>query len=188
MAELCRVALRTDSRRLRRVDLTITAGPDASQGFHRLVEGFRRLRSSAWWKRHVSGGIYVIEATRSGDKWHVHLHAIVQSDFLPQRELSSRWKAATGDIIVYIQLMRDTSHAVSYLTKYLSKTAVVGDFRPELARALKSSRLFSPFGTWHAIKIKIPRRECVCPKCGANDWVHDRCFDMRERWTRQAFG
>lgn len=186
MSGLIAAARRLSPRPLRFVTLTTLDCHDLPDGVRAITAAFRRLRASCWWRNRVAGGIYVVEATAQPEGWHVHIHAIVQCDYLPQRSLSAKWKAITGAPIVYVQLVKNGDAPVSYLTKYLSKAACPDARRRECAVGLRGARLFSPFGSWHNIKISVPRRVCTCPSCHANDWVHDRLFSATHRWESTA--
>jgi hypothetical protein len=48
----------------------------------------------------VRGGFYAIEPIHKGRGWHVHIHAILDADYLPQAELSRLWHEITGDAYI----------------------------------------------------------------------------------------
>lgn len=143
-----------------------------------LIASFRRLRSTKFWKNHVSGGCYVIEITTgSNGSFHAHLHCIIQAKFLPHPTLVLRWKKAskgsTGVFITVIPLKA----VVAYLTKYLTKQCSVADpdTRYEIGRLLGQIRLFQPFGSWHGIKSVLKRPPYQCPNCGlVGNWAVDQ--------------
>lgn len=81
-------------------------GPEAIEEFKAGFRGFRRTR---FWREVVRGGIASFEVTSRGRGWHVHLHAIVDCDWLavatppPQRgmtrrEIERRCKAAQKEL------------------------------------------------------------------------------------------
>ena len=147
----------TADRDLRLVTLTLkhTDTPLSSQ-LNRLTKSFRRLRQSTPWKKTQKGGVCCLELKRSahGDRWHPHLHAIVEGQFLSQSELAEEWKRITKDsYIVDIRRIRPGGEAVRYVTKYASKgLTVTGDERKqalaEAITALGGKRLVQCFGTW----------------------------------------
>ena len=179
----------TGQKRLKLVTLTVPNQADAYDAFRLLVQSFRKLRGTAWWKKHVDGGVYVMEATFRNDLWHVHLHCIILALYMPQAELSDLWKTASGAIIVDVRQIRKGTDTIQYLTKYVTKTDVPLEQQGKLSYALKGSRLYSTFGSWHSIKLKVPRVECPCKKCGSNDWVWEGFLDAnRHKNLWSTFG
>lgn len=119
----------------------------------RLMEAFRELRKSAFWKSTVLGGIAVLEVTINAATrlWHPHLHLIVDGGFLPQKKLSAEWKIATGDSdVVWIQAVNDRTKTAKYVSKYLAKsvnpTSLTEREIREYASSLHGKRLIFTFG------------------------------------------
>ena len=133
--------------------LTLTIKPrDASlrDTITYLLRCFNRLRQSAVWKQLVQGGIYVVEITRAKQRthWHVHLHVLMRSAYIPHSWLSSRWSEITGGSkVVYIE--KADQKAGKYMAKYLSKgnSDSLGDFeRWPFYEELHGKRLHAAFG------------------------------------------
>lgn len=120
---------------------------------HRLKEAFRRLRARAVWKQQVKGGYWVLEIKRSNADglWHVHIHAVIDSKYVPQEWLSDEWKRITGDsCIVDIRVCKPS--VASYLSKYLTKGSELksdGDVLWTLYESLHRTRDTNRFGTCH---------------------------------------
>lgn len=143
--------------------LTLTLADDGSsltQRLDRLIESFRELRRRAEWRRNVDGGVAVIEITRGKDgfHWHVHLHALIDADFIPQRSLSDMWHQITGDsMIVDIRAVHDRHKAARYVTKYAAKSGNLWgwtfDEIAEYAEALHRRRMVITFGSCHNVPI-----------------------------------
>lgn len=136
-----------------------------SSELERLADGFRKLRKSEWWKRHVKGGIYVVQVTRNTatDRWHAHVHAIVDGVFMPQKQLSEEWSRATGgSIICDVRAVPDREKTSKYVASYVMKPAAVltWDFIAvrEFATAMKGRRLVHTFASLHGKKID-PRKD-----------------------------
>lgn len=52
-----------------------------------------------WWDEHVDGGAYFIEEKlQASGLWHVHLHCIIEAEYIPGDDLKSLWMLATGSI------------------------------------------------------------------------------------------
>jgi hypothetical protein len=135
-----------------------------------LLTGFRKLRRRRFWKDRISGGCFVVEAVSRGTLHHLHLHAIVYGAFLPWDTLKALWQDITGASGVYVQRIPRKA-AVSYLTKYLSKTPEDPETMKELSEELKGARFFQPFGDWHNLLKPEKKLPYTCPKCGDCSWL-----------------
>jgi hypothetical protein len=161
----------SDGARLRFLTLTIPSVPEPKQGLDTLWRCFRRLRQTSWWKKLVSAGIAVAEVTFGDSGWHVHLHVIVLSTWIPQRELSHHWKAVSPGRIVDIRLI-PARDAISYLCKYMTKPSVDYAKVRIVSDALASRRMYTAFGA--AYKLDVPDEErqlFECSKCGHTQWI-----------------
>ena len=133
--------------------LTLTMRPrDCSlrESITYILRCFNRLRQSAVWKQLVQGGVYVIEITRAKQRthWHVHLHVLMRSAYIPHSWLSSRWSEITGGSkVVYIE--KADAKAGKYMAKYLTKgnSDTLRDFeRWPFYAELHGKRLSAAFG------------------------------------------
>lgn len=148
---------------LRFVTLTLrhTDQPLKDQ-IRRLNSSFRKLRSLEFWRKGVTGGVSFLELKRSkqGTHWHPHLHLIIDSKYLPQKELSRLWLKCTGDsYIVDIREVTSTEEATKYVTKYVTKPIPSNVFNDlalatEAVAAMYRVRTMTCFGQWHGLKIK----------------------------------
>jgi len=134
-----------------------------------LQKSFRRLRQRSFWKRKVTGGAFVIEVTKSGDKWHAHIHAIIAGDYIPFDTLLKHWMKVSTGRGVYIKQV-PTNNLVGYLTKYISKSGDGVNSYDEyiVSDSLAGVKLFQPFGNWFGWVADFkPERPC-CRTCGSN--------------------
>ena len=150
---------------LRFLTLTVKAeGLALSAALDHLYTSFAKLRRMAIFKRHVSGGLAVLEVTWSpvSGRWHPHFHCLLQGDFFPQSQLKAAWQRATGDsYIVHIKPAGDTAGIAGYLTKYLTKSLSKGVWSdpPRLAEAMSAlhgRKLLIAFGAWHRLRLLEP--------------------------------
>lgn len=91
--------------------LTLTLKPSSAPlrtQVANLWSAFRRLRQTRWWRNLAPRGVAVLETTRpGGERWHLHLHAVVSSRFLDSRELSRQWRLASrGSFIVDVRAVK----------------------------------------------------------------------------------
>lgn len=158
---------------------------DLSAGVRSLISSFRRLRQRKLWRSHVSGGAYVIEVTGHPGSWHPHLHIIIESTYIEWSQLLSAWQSVSGGSSVYIQRIPG-KQAVAYLTKYISKPSVNTTLLSQLNAALKDTRMFQPFGTWHSVRLPVVKKSYPCPECGCDVWVPEILIDIITHKFRRA--
>lgn len=147
------------------VTLTLKpSGRELADSIRYLKSCFRRLRATTWWKSLVRYGVAVVEVTRgeSHDHWHVHLHAVCWSAFIPWDELKRLWKRITcGSFIVNVRPCSDTATLTNYLTSYLTKAPdesvfASDDLAREWYRALTAQHWVIRFGSR---KLLPPKKE-----------------------------
>lgn len=163
--------------------LTIPNSPDAGAAARTLIQSYRRLRQRAWYRRRVIGGVHVLEVTGQPGDWHVHLHAVVLSYFLPYSELLSLWRDVSPGRGVFIQRIPRNA-ALSYLTKYLSKDAVPPECTRELSDSLKGFRMFQCTGKFVAWLPPIVKHPYPCPCCGDTHWLPEVLVEILYRRAR----
>jgi len=130
----------------------------------RLTRSFARLRSRALWKTAVTGGVAFLEIKRAAnaDRWHAHLHVIIEGKYIPKDRLSKLWKHVTGDsFIVDIKLVKNVDQVAKYVTKYASKPLDPSLTRSpddllEAIHALHNRRLCITFGDWRGVDLTAP--------------------------------
>jgi hypothetical protein len=126
-----------------------------------LTASFKVLRETTEWKRHVRGGVYVIEVTRGADgrHWHAHIHVLCDGEFWHQRDLSRVWLRVTGNSpIVDIRAVHSRAAAASYVAKYVAKPTGQKEWSDaelcEFADAMHGRRMVHTFGTSYAEEIE----------------------------------
>lgn len=151
--------------------LSVASTEDLKAQIDLLVASFRRLRQRAFWRNRVRGGLSVIEVTHSDAGWHAHIHAIIESAFLPYNELLSGWIAASGGRGCHVKAIPPQA-ITAYVTKYVTKSDMPEALQLQASDALKGRRLFQPFGEWHApiAAIRIPH--AVCRSCGTGYFLY----------------
>ncbi len=124
-----------------------------------LLHAFKRLRHRATWKRHVAGGVYVLEITRNTETglWHPHLHILYHGSYYPHAEISKQWREITdGSNVVWVSRVTDTEGAARELAKYIGKPQRISSLEPSAIRsyayAVKSVRMVQTFGDLYNTK------------------------------------
>lgn len=149
------VPMRFVTLTLRCSHATLTAQLD------RLYDSFNKLRRREFFKRHITGGVAMVEVKIGANSglWHPHLHLLVEGDFIPQRDLSSEWLEVTGDSsIVDVRRVENAGHAAAYTVKYGSKGCDSSVYNApskldEFLTSIKGRRFALTFGTWRGIKL-----------------------------------
>lgn len=127
-----------------------------SELLDKLIRSFRRLRQWDRWKADVKGGVAFIEIkwNAKSDRWHPHIHAIMEADFLPQSLISAEWHRITKtSFVVDIRRPKNSETVIRYVTKYGSKPlnhsfVADADRLDEAIRSLKGRHMCTAFGTW----------------------------------------
>lgn len=126
-----------------------------------LYQSFRRLRQTTLWQRRSQWGVATLEVTLNPKTklWHPHLHIITKAAYIPQKALSAAWtKASGGSSILDIRAVKNSTHAISYITKYVSKEAAALQSETpelhtaELLNALKGAKTVLWFGNKPDVK------------------------------------
>lgn len=159
-----------DGYRWRFITFTIPTRDDPATALDTITKSFRRLRSRKFWKSKVWGGLAVAEVKRSERRWHVHIHALTFSRFIPQKQLANQWKACSPGRIVDIRLI-PTLQAVAYVTKYVTKLDVPLEDREVVATAFRGRRLFTRFGAAHDLRLPAKPNPFPCPDCQGTAWL-----------------
>lgn len=159
---------RMDSPRLLTLTLAATDSPLSVQ-IDRLRACFREFRRHQSWKRHVRGGVALLECTYrpKTDQWHPHLHLVVDAIYWRQQAISAEWLAVTGDSsIVDIRMVNSKAAAAAYVAKYVSKcpkhSETPAERRCEWAAAMHGQRIMQTWGSLHGSRTrpaKTPRPE-----------------------------
>ena len=149
---------------------------DPHEGIKYLRQAFSKLRRQKVFKN-VVGGAYQIELKEKSGGWHIHMHILLESAYLPRQLVFSAWKKIVDQsyVSVDIRAARDEK-AIAYVVKYAAKSASF-DTSPQSIvawyKATFGERLFATFGRWYNAKIEDlddpnyePPPEPVCPHCG----------------------
>jgi len=152
--------------------LTLTFGftpmlyPEVISEFRKMFSKLRKRFKT------IKGGIYVFEVKRSPRKVEcieVHIHALIDSVYIPQKEISEAWFEISGRFIVDIRKAYSCKKGLGYILKYVSKP-------PEfpLARDYASyefmfnkRRRVQGFGSCYNVKTSLVIMEITCSFCGS---------------------
>lgn len=143
-----------------------------------LQERFRALRSRAYWRRNVFGGIWFLQVKRGKNSgcWHPHLHILLDGNRMEQGTLSDLWNQVTfGSPILDIRYLRDHEAAADYVSRYTARPAMLGDMplpdQVEVIEALFGKRLCGTFGNAKCVTLTPPKVEAT------GDWDYIGHYD-----------
>lgn len=135
----------------------------------------------------VTGGCASLEFTNEGKGWHMHWHLLLQSEFIPARELAVAWGELVEQEFAIVKVMdvSDKSY-LAELCKYVVEGSEMSKWPAEkileFILALRGTRCFTVFGKFREMQKyarillleKEPSKE-PC-RCGCNEIVfgHDR--------------
>lgn len=152
------------AKRPKFLTLTIaTMAVPAGESIDKLYRCFRLLRRREVWKAHCKGGYTVVEITpgKSGIGWHVHLHILMDSVYIPIDWIKDEWfKITDGSHRCNIKAI--DAGGAKYLAKYATKALTPGEDGRDwwaLADDLKGRRMAQSFGDAPALNLEIQRDE-----------------------------
>lgn len=173
--------------------LTIkTDNLDLAESVAKLYDSFRRLRTTVMWKRAVSGGAAFCEIKwRPGaERWHPHLHLIIESKYMPKRQLVKHWLRITKDsFIVDIQAGKSADHAARYVAGYCTKAldrSIFGNQArlAESMNALSGRRLCLTFGDWRGLRLTDTTDESTWDAVARLTTIQERALEGNEESIR----
>jgi len=150
---------------------TVFANANTTQAYacdvatHQLIE-----RYSKPWR----GGFYSLEVTKEANGWHLHLHALVDANFIDTYMLADAWHRCTGGrgYIVQVKDARDKSY-LQEVMKYVVKGDQIASWpAPDILtfiRAFQGVRTFGVFGSLYAqraeFRAMLDSLQAECHKC-----------------------
>jgi hypothetical protein len=131
-----------------------------------LQQSFSRIRSRAYWKKNVTGGIWFLQVKRGKNSglWHPHLHILVDGNYMEQGRLSALWELVTfGSPVIDIRRINNAESAAAYVARYTARPAALAEMpledRCEVIEALFRKRLCGTFGNGKTVTLTPPKVE-----------------------------
>lgn len=177
------VKLRTEGKPARFLTLTLKSDTESlSTLLAKLTHDFTALRRTRLWRKRVTGGVGFLEIKwmANTQRWHPHLHCLLQGRYIPREELSKLWLKVTGTSeVIDIRIVENEAHCTHYICKYASKpldhTVIIDPPRlDEAILALKGKRLCMTFGTWRGYKLTEPPESGTWVQLGTLDELIER--------------
>ena len=89
-----------------------------------ITQWFSKLRRTKCWLDNTKGCVWVFEYAYNSkrDEWHPHIHAIVDTSFIPFFELQAHWRRITnGSHSINFKGFISEQKSIGYVLKYLTK-------------------------------------------------------------------
>jgi hypothetical protein len=162
------------------VTLTVRNIGDLTSGHIREFKSWftklRRRKFAHGWR----GGFYTIEVTNEGRGWHLHLHALVDAQWIDGGKLAIEWASVTGGA-GHIVKVKD-ARAADYLRRvktYIVKGSTLASWTANqiatYVQAFDGVRTFGVFGSLYGARTEfsewiksIHEAKPLCP-CGSSD-------------------
>ncbi len=150
--------------KLMTLTLKHTAAPLTHQikNLYRCFALFRKDKAIA---KLIRGAVWFIQIKLSekDNRWHPHVHLIIDSDYIPHNQLVTIWRRITiTSKIVDIRAVWNPAYAAAYVGRYAARPASLNllrrEERVELALALRGRRLAGTWGTARVVKLTAPKR------------------------------
>lgn len=156
-----------------------------SHQLHHLYDSFRRLRSRSYVKKRIRGGVWFfqIKKSKKDHKWHPHIHALIDGDYLARENVSKLWHdiTLTSDV-VDIRTVKDADSAARHTARYAATPSALKDLdlpdACELVSALRGRRLCGTWGSARSITLRPQPPEDASEWKGIGSW--SLVVDMQE--------
>lgn len=145
--------------------------------FKKAFASLRRTSFAAGWR----GGTWSLETTNEGRGWHLHLHSLVDADWIAGSTLAKEWAKRIGQDFAICRVKDARAQDYLYeVTKYVCKPNQVASWAPkdvaDWIDAFSKGRNFGVFGQLHGkqkewrqfLKTQTARRR-LC-ECGSTAW------------------
>lgn len=133
----------------------------------------KKITSYPW-----KGGFWTIEVTNEGKGWHVHIHALIESQFIDVEVLKNEWAKRLGQDIAIVKVKdARAKQFINEVTKYIVKGDQLSSWSGQdilnFINAFDGVRTFGAFGELHGKRTEFKswleqfdKDTTVCECCG----------------------
>ncbi len=136
-----------------------------------LYDCFKNFRKRKLIKDRIAGGVWFFQVHRSKHDglWHLHIHCVIDSDFIPHKRIAALWKQCTlTSDIIDISAIKDPAKVASDVARYAARPAILakleGEDRIDLVDAMHGRRLVGKWGNASGISLR------PSPPDDTDDW------------------
>lgn len=143
---------------------------------------YRRLRQRLPFKNMFGPGIYGFHfLPKPGGMWYIHIHALVDTKYIPQALISTAWsKCLPGAEVVDIRKAWSPKGGLKYILGYITATQHLAGHEDEFNAAMHGARLVST--TSGLFASPLPTSCFVCPNCGDASYGYAHKTTMPKKW------
>lgn len=143
---------------------------------------FRRLRQRSPFKNLFKKGLYGFHIkAKPGGMWYVHIHALIDTKYVPQHILSSVWaKCMPGAFVTDIRKAWSPKGGLKYILDYITAPPSGLFDENEFNAVMKGTRLVSTIGNIKA--CQLPACPFICPYCGTASYGLDHRTKHHIKW------
>lgn len=177
------------------------ARDSAAESFARVRPAIKKIRRQKWFREKVRGGIWAIEVSSGDNGWHIHVHWLLDCDWLSvttpapsrlnsktvnnrlrrasQRETGEQWALVVGQESAITWIRRAAPGTTREVLKYSVKPEKLESAKgslSELFKAMKSVRMAAPWGSIRKAARVVSAEEKADRHglecdCGECDWA-----------------
>jgi len=152
------------------------------QGCLEMRAAFRRLRQRMPFKLFFKKGIYGFHfIPKPGGMWYVHIHALVDTKYIPQAILKRAWsKCLPGAKVVDIRKAWSPKGGLKYILGYITASKNLEGHEDYFNAEMKGARIVSTLGDMRA--IPLPQGQFICPHCGSASYGYAHRTKYFVKW------
>lgn len=140
-----------------------------------IIRSFHKLRRLKVFRK-VTGGVYGVDITNKGNGWNIHIHAVMDSPYIPQKKLKANWKRITKtSFVVDIRKVKSGISGLYEVLEYIGNIKQgklnlpkIKKDRDLITYALITSgvRMVGSFGKLYGLKFTYKTQ---CSECGSEN-------------------
>lgn len=153
-----------------------------------LYKAFRKLRQHSYIKKRLRGGIWFFQLKwiKKTESWHPHIHALIDSDFIPHVQIQQRWaKLTKGSDIVDIRLCWSSDAAANHVARYATRPGTLSKVpylkRLELLTVMDGRRIVGKWGNANHVRLVPPKELDHSQWLNAGSWrdIHNKSLTIK---------
>jgi len=147
-----------------------------------ITDAFHRLRYRKPFKYLFKKGIYGFHfMPKPGGMWYVHIHALIDTKYVPQDILSAAWsKCMPGAQVVDIRKAWSPKGGLKYILGYITATKHLAGHEDEFNAYMKGTRLVATIG--HMDSGSMLLGQFYCPYCGSASYGYAHQVKRLVKW------
>ena len=152
------------------------------QGVISMRAAFVKLRRRKPFKDLFRTGLYGFHfISKPGGFWFVHIHALIDTKYIPQKILNTAWsKCMPGAEVTDIRKAWSPKGGLKYVLGYITAPPLGLCSASEFNADMKGLHTVSTLG--HMASCQIPSSQFICPFCGAASYGYEHKTKYFVKW------